>query len=583
MNLYQHFRDEVIRLLAELAAAGGIPAGLDASRVSVDPAREAAHGDITTNAAMVLAKPAGMNPRALAGILAERLGGLAAVSAADIAGPGFINMRLAAGFWHQRLKEVLLAGSAYGDSDVGGGEAINVEYVSANPTGPLHVAHGRGAVVGDALATLLEKAGFKVTREYYINDAGAQVEALARSTYLRYREALGETIGEIPEGLYPGDYLKPVGEALVRRDGDKWLAADEAAWLPEIRAFAVAAMMEGVRADLKALGITFDRFVSESALVASGAVDEVLKDLEKKGLIYTGVLEAPKGHAPDDWEPRPQTLFRSSAFGDGIDRPLRKSDGSWTYFAADMAYHRDKFRRGFNTMIDVWGADHGGYVKRMKAAVEAVTSGAAALDVKLCQIVHLSRGGEPVRMSKRAGVFVTLGDLIADVGRDVVRFTMLTRKNDSQMEFDLEKALEQSRDNPVFYVHYAHARCRSVLRSAAADLGVRNVTAEALAEADLGLLKDDAELAVIKIMAGWPRLVETAAEAHEPHRVAYYLHDLATAFHGLWNLGNDDARLKFIVDDKPLTLARLALVQGVATVIASGLQVMGVTPVEELR
>ncbi|MBI3113334.1 MAG: arginine--tRNA ligase [Rhodospirillales bacterium] len=583
MNLYQHFRDEVIRLLAELAAAGGIPAGLDASRVSVDPAREAAHGDITTNAAMVLAKPAGMNQRALAGILAERLGGLEAVSAADIAGPGFINMRLAAGFWHQRLKEVLLVGSAYGDSDVGGGEAINVEYVSANPTGPLHVAHGRGAVVGDALATLLEKAGFKVTREYYINDAGAQVEALARSTYLRYREALGETIGEIPEGLYPGDYLKPVGEALVRRDGDKWLVAGEAAWLPEIRAFAVAAMMESVRADLKALGIAFDRFVSESALVASGAVDEVLKDLEKKGLIYTGVLEAPKGHAPDDWEPRPQTLFRSSAFGDEIDRPLRKSDGSWTYFAADMAYHRDKFRRGFNTMIDVWGADHGGYVKRMKAAVEAVTSGAAALDVKLCQIVHLSRGGEPVRMSKRAGVFVTLGDLIADVGRDVVRFTMLTRKNDSQMEFDLEKALEQSRDNPVFYVHYAHARCRSVLRSAAADLGVRNVTAEALAEADLGLLKDNAELAVIKIMAGWPRLVETAAEAHEPHRVAYYLHDLATAFHGLWNLGNDDVRLKFIVDDKPLTLARLALVQGVATVIASGLQVMGVRPVEELR
>jgi len=583
MNLYLHFRDEVIRLLGEMAAAGEIPAGLDVARISIDPTREAAHGDITTNAAMVLAKPAGMSPRAVAAILAERLGGLEAVITAEIAGPGFINMRLAPGFWHQRLTEVLLAGTAYGDSTVGGGEAINVEYVSANPTGPLHVAHGRGAVVGDALATLLEKAGFKVAREYYVNDAGAQVAALARSAYLRYREAMGEAIGEIPEGLYPGDYLKPVGEALARRDGDKWLAAEEAAWLPEVRAFAVASIMEGVRVDLAALGIAFDRYVSESALVAGGAVDDVLKDLEEKGLIYTGVLEAPKGHAPDDWEPRPQTLFRATAFGDEVDRPLRKSDGSWTYFAADMAYHRDKFRRGFNTMIDVWGADHGGYVKRMKAAVEAVSGGAATLDVKLCQIVHLSRGGEPMRMSKRAGVFVTLGDLIADVGRDVVRFMMLTRKNDSQMEFDLEKALEQSRDNPVFYVHYAHARCRSVLRNAAADLGAGNVTPDALAKADLALLRDDAELAVIKVMAAWPRLVETAAEAHEPHRVAYYLDDLATAFHALWNLGNDDARLKFFVDDKALTLARLALVQGVATVIASGLQVIGVTPVEELR
>ncbi len=583
MNLYQHFRDEVVRLLGELAAAGRIPAGFDASRVSVDPAREAGHGDITTNAAMVLAKPAGMNPQALAGILAESLSSLDAVNAAEIAGPGFINMRLAAGFWHHRLKEILLAGPAYGNSTFGGGEAINVEYVSANPTGPLHVAHGRGAVVGDALATLLDKAGFKVTREYYINDAGAQVEALARSTYLRYREALGESIGEIPEGLYPGDYLKAVGEALARRDGNTWRTADESAWLPVVRGFAVTEIMNMVRTDLKALGIEFDHYVSETALVNAGAVDDVLEELEKKGLIYTGMLEAPKGHAPDDWEPRPQTLFRSSDFGDETDRPLRKSDGSWTYFAADMAYHRDKFRRGFKTMIDVWGADHGGYVNRMKAAVQAVTDGAATLDVKLCQIVHLSRGGEPVRMSKRAGVFVTLGDLIADVGRDVVRFMMLTRKNDSQMEFDLKKALEQSRDNPVFYVHYAHARCRSVLRSAAADFGAGNIAAKALAEADLGLLKDDAELAVIKIMAGWPRLVETAAEVHEPHRVAYYLHDLATAFHALWNLGNDDARLKFIVDDKALTLARLALVQGVATVIASGLQVMGVTPVEELR
>ncbi len=583
MNLYQRFRDDVIRALAGLAEAGRIPAGLDTARVSVDPVREAGHGDITTNAAMVLAKPAGMNPRDLATTLAGALGGLEAVEAATVAGPGFVNMRLAAGFWQQRLVDVLRAGPAYGDSKIGRGETINVEYVSANPTGPLHVAHGRGAVVGDALAALLEKAGFDVTREFYINDAGAQVAALARSTHLRYREALGERIGDIPEGLYPGAYLKPIGEALARRDGDKWLTADENDWLPAFRDFAVAAIMDGVRADLKALGIEFDVYVSESALVKAGAVDEVLTELDAKGLIYTGVLEPPKGHAPDDWEPRPQTLFRATAFGDDTDRPLRKSDGSWTYFAADMAYHRDKLRRGFKSMIDVWGADHGGYVKRLKAAVQAVGGGDAALDVKLCQIVHLSRGGEPVRMSKRAGVFVTLGDLIADVGRDVVRFMMLTRKNDSQMEFDLEKALEQSRDNPVFYVHYAHARCRSVLRGAEAELGAGAVTAEALATADVGLLNNPAELAVIKVMAAWPRLVETAAEAHEPHRVAYYLDELATAFHALWNLGNDDARLKFIVDDKAQTLARLALVQGVATVIASGLRVIGVTPVEELR
>ncbi|MGH6661004.1 MAG: arginine--tRNA ligase [Rhodospirillales bacterium] len=585
MNLYQHFRDEVIRLLAELAAAGGIPAGLDASRVSVDPAREAAHGDITTNAAMVLAKPAGMNPRALAGILAERLGGLAAVSAADIAGPGFINMRLAAGFWHQRLKEVLLAGPAYGDSDVGGGEAINVEYVSANPTGPLHVAHGRGAVVGDALATLLEKAGFKVTREYYINDAGAQVEMLAETSAMRAQEALGiiSVDDETLKGRYPGEYLKPVGQELAKAYGKERFNTSDPDNIEFLVSFSTDEMMKLIRSDLKALGIHFDVFVSERELVECGDVDEVLKELDNKGLIYTGVLEAPKGYAPDDWEPRPQTLFRSSAFGDEIDRPLKKSDGSWTYFAADMAYHRNKFRRGFKTMIDVWGTDHGGYVKRMKAAVKAISDGEATLDVKICQLVHLSRGGKPVRMSKRAGDYETLRDLIADVGRDVVRFMMLTRKNDSQMEFDLEKALDQSRDNPVFYVHYAHARCRSVLRSAAADFGAGSVTAEALAKADLGLLKDDAELAVIKIMAGWPRLVETAAEAHEPHRVAYYLNELATAFHALWNLGNDNARLKFIIDDKALTLARLALVQGVATVIASGLLVMGVTPREELR
>ncbi|MBC8337423.1 MAG: arginine--tRNA ligase [Rhodospirillales bacterium] len=583
MNLYQHFRNVVVQIVSELAESGDVPAGLDTGRVSVEPPREASHGDITTNAAMVLAKAAGILPRDLAGMLTERLNSVEWIAGTDIAGPGFINMRLDSGFWHGRLKEVLLAGTAYGNSSLGNGTAVNVEYVSANPTGPLHVAHARGAVVGDALAALLEKAGFGVTREYYINDGGTQVDTLARSAYLRYREALGEDIGEIPDGLYPGDYLKPVGEALAGRHGDKWLTAEEDVWLAEIRTFVTSMMMDSVRKDLESLGIRFDVFTSENALVEDGAVDRVLEHLEKMGLVYTGVLEPPKGKTPDDWEPRPQTLFRASQFGDDVDRALKKSDGTWTYFATDMAYHLDKFQRGFKSMVDVWGADHGGYVKRMNAAVGAVTEGEGDLDVKICQMVHLKKGGEALRMSKRAGTFVTLSDLIGDVGRDVVRFMMLTRKNDSQMEFDLEKALEQSRDNPVFYVHYAHARCRSVLRGAAEELGESNLTAEALAEADLGQLSNPSELEVIKVMAAWPRLVESAAEAHEPHRVAYYLNDLATQFHALWNKGNEDARMRFLVaDDEALTRARLALVQGVATVIASGLQVMGVTPVEEL-
>ncbi len=583
MNLYQHFRNKVVQAVGELVSDGEIPDGLDLTRIAVEPPREAGLGDITTNAAMVLSKPAGLKPKDLAEKLAGRLKAVESVIETEIAGPGFINIRLDPAFWQERLREILDAGPAYGDSELGKGERVNVEYVSANPTGPLHVAHARGAVVGDALASLLEKSGYDVTREYYVNDAGAQVDALSRSAYLRYREALGETIEEIPEGLYPGDYLKLVGEALAKRDGDKWLDAKEDTWLPEVRDFAVARIMEGVKEDLAALGIEFGTFTSESSLVQKGAVDGVLKELEKKGLVYTGVLEPPKGKKPDDWEPRPQILFKATEFGDEVDRPLKKSDGSWTYFATDMAYHQDKFQRGFKTMIDVWGADHGGYVKRMKAAVEAVTGGEGVLDVKICQMVRLSKGGEPVRMSKRAGAFVTLRDLIGEVGRDVVRFMMLTRKNDSQMEFDLEKAMEQSRDNPVFYVHYAHARCRSVMRNAAEEFGGEKITPDALAGADLGLLSDPSELDVIKVMAGWPRMVENAAEAHEPHRIAYYLNDLATQFHVLWNKGNDDAKLRFIVaDNEPMTMARLALVQGVAAVIASGLQVFGVTPVEEL-
>ena len=583
MILYQYFRDQIVRIVEDLAASGELPGPLDTARVAVEPPRQTGHGDITTNAAMVLSKPTGLKPHDLAAVLAGRLKGIEAVMETEIAGPGFINLSLEPAFWHRQLKEIVETGPAYGDSEMGRGEAVNVEYVSANPTGPLHVAHARGAVVGDALASLLEKAGYNVTREYYVNDAGAQVDALARSAYLRYREALGEEIKDIPEGFYPGEYLIPVGEALAKRDGDQWRDVDEDAWLPEIRSFAVAMMMDGVREDLASLGVEPGVFTSESVLVEKGTVDAVIKHLEDKGLIYTGVLEPPKGKAPDDWEPRPQKLFKSSEFGDELDRPVKKSDGSWTYFATDMAYHLDKFQRGFKTMIDVWGADHGGYVQRMKAAVEAVTDGDGVLEVKLCQMVHLKKGGKPVRMSKRAGTFVTLRYLINEVGRDVVRFMMLTRKNDSQMEFDLEKALEQSRDNPVFYVHYAHARCRSVMRNAAEQLGDKKIAPKALAGADLGLLTDTAELGVIKVMAAWPRMVENAAEVHEPHRVAYYLNDLATLFHALWNKGNDDARLRFFQsDNEGLTLARLALVQGVATVIASGLQVFGVSPVEEL-
>ncbi len=583
MNLYQYFRDQIVRIVEDLAASGELPGPLDTARVAVEPPRQTGHGDITTNAAMVLSKPTGLKPHDLAAVLAERLKGIEAVMETEIAGPGFINLSLEPAFWHRQLKEIVETGPAYGDSEMGRGEAVNVEYVSANPTGPLHVAHARGAVVGDALASLLEKAGYNVTREYYVNDAGAQVDALARSAYLRYREALGEEIKDIPEGFYPGEYLIPVGEALAKRDGDQWRDVDEDAWLPEIRSFAVAMMMDGVREDLASLGVELGIFTSESVLVEKGTVDAVIKHLEDKGLVYIGVLEPPKGKAPDDWEPRPQKLFKSSEFGDELDRSVKKSDGSWTYFATDMAYHLDKFQRGFKTMIDVWGADHGGYVKRMKAAVEAVTDGDGVLEVKLCQMVHLKKGGKPVRMSKRAGTFVTLRYLINEVGRDVVRFMMLTRKNDSQMEFDLEKALEQSRDNPVFYVHYAHARCRSVIRNAAEQLGDKKIAPEELAGADLGLLTDAAELGVIKVMAAWPRMVENAAEFHEPHRVAYYLNDLATLFHALWNKGNDDARLRFFQsDNEGLTLARLALVQGVATVIASGLQVFGVSPVEEL-
>jgi arginyl-tRNA synthetase len=579
MNLYNHFSDVVLRELKAL----GLPDGLDLSRVVVEPTRDPKHGDVATNAAMVLAKPAGLNPRQLAEKLKERLAAVADVAKAEVAGPGFLNLTLSADFWRARLKDVLAAGIAYGDSRAGAGRRVNVEYVSANPTGPMHIGHARGAVFGDVLASLMQKVGFDAAREYYINDAGAQVDALARSAYLRYREAHGETI-EIPSGLYPGDYLRDTGEALKARDGGKWLGQTEEDWLPPVRNFAIEQMMAMIKDDLAALGVRHEVFSSERALVGAGAVDRALKTLEDKGLIYVGTLEPPKGKTPEDWEPRPQTLFKATQFGDDVDRPLKKSDASWTYFAADIAYHNDKLRRGFTELIDVLGADHGGYVKRMTAAVRALSDGKANLDCKICQLVNLTEGGQPVKMSKRAGTFVTLRDVVDRVGKDVVRFIMLTRRNDQTIDFDFQKVTEQSRDNPVFYVQYAHARARSVMRLASESIRPDLLGPVALSQANLGRLTDPSEIGLIRALANWPRVVEGAAEAHEPHRLAFYLYDLAAEFHQHWNKGKDDATLRFIVaGEDELTRARLALVQGVATVIASGLRVFGVEPVEEMR
>lgn len=583
MNIFNWMKDEIKTVLKDMATREGWSDGLPIDRITAEPPRDPSHGDIATNAAMVLAKPVGTKPRAIAEPLAEALRGLDTVESVEVAGPGFINIRLSTALWVEQLAKILEAGTGYGGSSLGGGRRVNVEYVSANPTGPLHAAHARGAVFGDALAALLEKAGYDVGREYYINDAGAQVETLARSAYLRYREALGETV-TIPDGHYPGEYLKDVGRAIAERDGGRWLEEPEDAWLESFRAFAVELMMTDIEKDLIALGIRMDRFSSERALVADGAVDRVLARLEAGGLVYTGVLEPPKGKTPEDWEPRPQLLFKATAFGDDVDRPLKKSDGSWTYFSNDIAYHLDKLERGYPEMIDVWGADHGGYVKRMKAAVTALTGGEGNLDVKLCQLVHLFDGGRPVRMSKRAGTFVTLADVLGAVGPDVLRFIMLTRRNDQTLEFDYQKVREQSRDNPVFYVQYAHARACSVIRHAAEAFAGADLSDAALSKASGASLTDPDEIGLIKLLASWPRVVESAAEAHEPHRVAFYLGDVAAAFHGLWNKGREDARLRFILeDDRDKTLARMALVRATATVVASGLGVMGVTPVEELR
>jgi arginyl-tRNA synthetase len=584
MNLFSYFHGEVGTALRGLQAAGKIAGDVDMARVSVELPRDPTHGDLSTNAAMVLSKGLGMKPRDLAQLIADALKSHKDVQKADIAGPGFINLHLAESFWQARIGDILRTGKHYGDSKIGQGRKVNVEYVSANPTGPLHLAHARGAVYGDALASLLAKAGHGVTKEYYINDAGTQVDVLARSAHLRYREALGETIPEIPEGFYPGEYLMDVGQALAKRDGKKWLDKPESEWLIPVRQFAIDQIMAGIREDLEVLGIRQDVFSSERKVVESGAVERALKKLEDDGLLYVGVLSPPKGMKPDDWEPRPQTLFRSTDFGDDVDRPLRKSDGSWTYFASDIAYHYDKFLRGCPEMIDVWGADHGGHVKRMKSAVKAVTGGKGSLDLKLCQLVTLLRDGEPVKMSKRKGTFVTLREVVDEVGKGVVRFIMLTRTNDAPLEFDLTKVIEKSRDNPVYYVQYAHARVRSVLRKAPEEAPQIDISPAALASADLSKLADEGELGLIKKMAAWPKTVELAAEAHEPHRIAFYLYELASTFHAQWNQGKEKEVLRFIrPDDLPLTAARLAMLQALAFVIASGLEVMGVEPVEEMR
>jgi arginyl-tRNA synthetase len=586
MDVFAGFHGRVLAAVQQLKHDGVVPQGASIDGITLEPPKDASHGDLATNAAMVLAKAAGKPPRALAERLAPLLAVDTQIDKVEIAGPGFINLTLALAFWPSVLRMVLEQGDSYGRSAIGKGEAVNLEYVSANPTGPMHVGHTRGAVFGDALANLLAFVGFAVTREYYVNDAGAQVDALARSAYLRYREALGEDIGAIPEGLYPGDYLKPVGETLAAQHGKELLAVPESEWLPIVRAAALQAMLAMIEDDLAALGIRHDVFFSERSLT-DGPRDEVaetIADLKAKGLIYQGRLPPPKGKADDDWEDREQLLFRSTAFGDDSDRPLMKADGSYSYFAGDIAYHRDKFQRGFRNMIDVWGADHSGHIKRMKAAVAALTSGEAELDIKICQLVRLFRAGEPVKMSKRAGTFVTLREVVDEVGAGPVRFMMLYRKNDAPLDFDFAKVTEQSRDNPVFYVQYAHARASSVLRNVRETFPDLDPEEGALAKGDLGRLTDEGEIALIRRIAQFPRLVEAAALAHEPHRIAFYLYDLAGDFHGLWNRGKDLPQLRFIYEsDRELTRARIALVAATKRVLASGLGILGVHAMHELH
>ncbi|MEC8091885.1 MAG: arginine--tRNA ligase [Pseudomonadota bacterium] len=574
MNIFRFFEEEFKSIVDDLKSSGGLPADLDTSRVVFELPREASHGDLACNAAMVLAKPAGMKPRDLAEVISAKIDGIAGVTSVEIAGPGFINIRVEPRLWAQEIDDIIAAGTDYGRNDSGAGKPVNVEYVSANPTGPLHAAHARGAVLGDAMAGLLEFCGWDVTREYYITDAGAQVDTLARSAHLRYCEALGRKIGEIPAGLYPGAYLVEVGEKLAAAHGEAFLDADEAEWLEPVRSFTIDAMMDGVRQDLAALGIGMDRFSSERALVDSGAVAAAIDRLTAEGHVYRGILEPPKGKEPEDWEPREQLLFRASQFGDDTDRPLQKSDGSWTYFASDVAYHMDKLDRTGGPLINIFGVDHGGYVKRMNAAVEALSGRKGMLDIRLCQLVNLMDNGRPVKMSKRAGTFVTVRDVIDSVGADVIRFIMLTRRSEQTLDFDFARVTEQSRDNPVFYVQYAHARACSVLRQAGDDPA---------GEAAADRLDHPAEMEVLRQLASWPKLVVSAANAHEPHRIAFFLMDLAASFHALWTAGREAPELRFIREDDPsMTAARLRLVKATALVIRSGLGVLAIEAREEM-
>ena len=587
MNLYTHFGDQLTGVLETLREQGILPTDANFNRITVEPPRDATHGDIATNAAMALAKPAKMQPRDLAQKISELLLQLDDVEKADIAGPGFINITITSSFWQKVLIAAFDRESSFGRSQMGQGQKVNVEFVSANPTGPMHVGHVRGAVFGDALANLLVFAGYEVAREYYINDAGAQVDVLARSAYLRYLEALGEDIGEIPEGLYPGDYMKPVGEMLAKKFGESLKGKEESEWLEPVRDVAIDAMMEQIRLDLKALKIEFDLFFSERSLKHGNVnlVADAIEDLRAKGLIYQGTLPPPKGKLPDDWDAREQTLFKATQFGDDVDRALAKADGSHTYFASDIAYHSDKYQRGFTRMIDVLGADHSGYIKRMKAAVTAISDGKAELDVKICQLVHLIRGGEVVKMSKRSGTFITLREVVDEVGPDVVRFIMLYRKNDASLDFDFDKVQEQSKDNPVFYVQYAHARIHSVLyRKIPKEMPELDIPNIDPSNEDLSLLVDSGEMALVKRLAQYPRIVEQAASTHEPHRIAFYLYELAADLHTQWNRGTEKPELRFISDgNKKVTGARAVLLVAIAKTLASGLGILGVHPIEEMR
>lgn len=585
MNIFQVYKKSLAATLDQMIDEGALVGAYDLSRVTVELPRDPSHGDMATNVAMVTSKQFNKNPRELAQMIASTLvANDHTIASAEIAGPGFINLKLKTNQWGEVVRDILHQGIAYGDSKMGQGEKALVEYVSANPTGPMHAGHTRGAVIGDCLANLLLKAGFDVTREYYFNDAGTQVDVLAKTVHLRYREALGEDIGTIPEGFYPGEYLKDVAQDLVKRDGDLWLTKPETEWLSPVRSFAVQYMMNMIKYDLEMIGIHHDIFTNERDLIENGTLETSFKILEDKGLIYTGTLPPPRGKEMDDWEPVPLTLFKSTAFGDASDRPLKKRDGTWAYIMPDIAYHYDKVRRGYTNLINLLGMDHGGYLEKMRPVVHAFSDGKTRLDVIYNGMVKVLKNGVPVKFSKRSGNIITLREMIEEVGADVVRFFMIVRAPDTEFEFDYAKVVEQSKDNPVFYVQYAHARCCSVFRNAHEILKNKNVKKDALAQADLNRLSSDGEIALIRSLAFWPRLVEIAAENREPHRVAYYLHDVASAFHSFWHAGRDDAALRFIHEDnEALTLARLALVEAVRLVLASGLNVLGVKPLEEMH